>query len=117
MRFEPGDLLLLAFPFADEAVTKKRPALVVLDTGDEDVPVARVITQPHSTPFDVAISDWQGAGLIAPSTIRLHKMATIEKRLVKRKLGRLQEPDRSAVRSAFEIIYCQPPERPVLKQK
>jgi len=116
MRFEPGDLLLLAFPFAGETVTKQRPALVVLDAGDEDVLVARVTTQPYSTPFDVPISGWQGAGLIAPSTVRLHKMATVEKRLVKRKLGRLQEPDQTAVWHAFQDIYCQPSQRPVLKQ-
>ena len=116
MHFEPGDILLLAFPFANQTAAKQRPALVVLDTGDEDVLVARVTTQPHSAPLDVAISGWQGAGLLAPSTVRLHKMATIEKRLVKRKLGGLQEPDRTAVWSTFQNIYCRPSHRPVPKR-
>ena len=97
MRFDTGDLMLLAFPFTGETVAKQRPALVVLDAGDEDVVVARVTGQPQSTPFDVPISDWRGAGLLAPSTVRLHKLATIEKRLVKRRLGQLQQRDRSAV--------------------
>jgi len=108
MHFEPGDILLLAFPFANQTAAKQRPALVVLDTGDEDVLVARVTTQPHSAPLDVAISGWQGAGLLAPSTVRLHKMATIEKRLVKRRLGQLKEPDRSAVRSALLSMWREP---------
>ena len=106
MRSEWGDLLLLAFPFASGPITKQRPALVLLDTGDEDVLVARVTAQPYSTPFDVAISNWEAAGLIAPSTVRLPKIATVEKRLVKRKLGSLQERDRSAAWAAFRRIYC-----------
>jgi mRNA interferase MazF len=106
MRFEWGDLVLLAFPFASETITKQRLALVLLDTGDEDVLVARVTTQPYSTPFDVAICNWEVAGLIAPSTVRLHKIATVEKRLVKRRLGSLQEGDRSATWAAFRRIYC-----------
>ncbi len=70
MRFESGDLVLLAFPFASETITR------------------------------------EAAGLIAPSTVRLHKIATVEKRLVKRKLGSLQERDRLAVRAAFRQVYC-----------
>jgi len=70
MRFEWGDLVLLAFPFASETITR------------------------------------EVAGLIAPSTVRLHKIATVEKRLVKRKLGSLQERDRSAAWAAFRRIYC-----------
>jgi predicted RNase H-like nuclease len=107
MHFEPGDLVLLNFPFTSEAGAKQRPALVLLDANDEDLLVARVTTQPYSTSFDVPISDWGGAGLIAPSTVRLHKLATVEKRLVKRRLGALQKPDLSSLRSAFERVFCQ----------
>jgi mRNA interferase MazF len=45
MRFEPGDLVLLAFPFTSETGAKQRPALVLLDSGDEDLLVARVTAQ------------------------------------------------------------------------
>jgi len=40
--FAAGDIVLLKFPFTDAAGSKRRPALVLLDTGDEDVMVARV---------------------------------------------------------------------------
>lgn len=113
MRFEPGDLVLLNFPFTSETGAKQRPALVLLDTNDEDLVVARVTTQPHSTSLDVPISDWGGAGLIAPSTVRLHKLATVERRLVKRRLGTLQPPDLSNVRAAFERIFRQPERAPL----
>jgi len=40
--YRPGEVVLLSFPFADAAGAKRRPALVILDTGDEDIVVARV---------------------------------------------------------------------------
>ncbi len=44
MQFEPGDLVLLAFPFTSETAAKQRPALVLLDSGDDELLVARVTT-------------------------------------------------------------------------
>ncbi len=35
--FRPGEVVLLSFPFTDMAGAKKRPALVVADTGDDDI--------------------------------------------------------------------------------
>jgi mRNA interferase MazF len=98
MRFEPGELVLLAFPFSSETGAKQRPALVLLDAGDDDLVVARVTTQQYNSPLDHPIRDLQAAGLLAPSVIRLHKLATLEKALVRRRLGRLSGDDWSTVR-------------------
>jgi len=97
--------VLVAFPYARGTQTKNRPALVILDTGNADVVVARVTTQLHQTPHDVTITDWQGAGLLAPSVARLHKLATIEKALIRRQLGRLQPADRQQVSSVMRQTY------------
>ncbi len=104
--YQPGDLVLVAFPYSGSAQSKRRPALVVLDAGDADVVVARVTTQPHRTPNDVAIGDWQGAGLLAPSVVRTHKLATIEKALIRRQLGSLQSPDRQRVSAQIRQAYA-----------
>jgi hypothetical protein len=64
--YQPGDIVLVAFPFTGGASSKDRPALVLLDGGDADILAARVTTQPYQTPFDVRLSDWQQAGLLAP---------------------------------------------------
>ena len=32
--FQPGDVVLVAFPFTSGGQTNERPALVLLDTGD-----------------------------------------------------------------------------------
>ncbi len=95
--YEPGDVVLVEFPFTSGAGSKLRPALVILDTGDVDLVVARITTQSSNSPFDVAVTDWRGAGLLAPSIARLHKLATLEKSDIHRTLGRLQATDRQSV--------------------
>ena len=82
MRFERGDVVLLAFPFSSETGIKQRPALVLLDPSDQDLLVARVTTQRYQSTFDVEMSEWKQAGLLAPSWVRLHKLAAVEQRLV-----------------------------------
>ena len=96
-RFQAGDLVLVDFPFTSSGQSKPRPALVVLDTGDADVLLARVTTQPQVTPFDVMITGWKQAGLLAPSTARLHKLATLDKVRVRRVLGTVDPNDRQQI--------------------
>jgi mRNA interferase MazF len=107
MSYQPGDLVLIAFPYTGAAQAKHRPALVILDTGDGDVVVARVTTQMYRTANDVTILNWQGAGLRAPSVVRLHKLATLEKGLIRRRLGHLRPGDRQQVAALMPQIYSQ----------
>jgi mRNA interferase MazF len=104
--YRPGDLLLIAFPYTAGGQTKNRPAMVIIDTGDADVLVARVTTQGGQTDLDIPINDWKAAGLLAPSTLRLHKLATLEKSLVQCRLGCVQSADRAAVSAALSRIYA-----------
>ena len=103
--YQAGEVVLIAFPYAGGTQTKVRPALVVLDTGDADIVVARITTRPGGTPYDVTLADWQGAGLNAPSTVRLHKLATLEKALVQRLLGRLGAADRQQVAAVVQQTF------------
>lgn len=102
--FTPGEIVLLAFPLADGSATKRRPALVLLDTGDADVVVARVTSQATRDRHDVTLSDWQKAGLISPSVVRTAKVATLEKRLVERTLGKLSSADWSATLKTIRTL-------------
>jgi mRNA interferase MazF len=102
--YKKGDLLLVDFPFADTGQAKRRPAMVVADTGDEDLPVARVTTQAARDNFDIEITEWKLAGLLAPSVVRLHKLATINKSRLGRKLGSLAASDRANVSIAVQLL-------------
>ena len=90
--YRSGDLLLIEFPFSGSSQVKTRPAMVVLDTGDDDVVVARVTTRHYQTSYDVSVGDWQAAGLLATSTVRLRKIATLEKKLILANWGNFNPP-------------------------
>src|ERR1051326_6511381 len=104
MQFNPGEAVFLMFPYTAATGGKQRPALVLLDTGDDDILVARLTSQRATSRFDAIILNWRAAGLLAPSTVRLHKLATVEKGLVRKKLGRLHESDWNLARSVLKQI-------------
>ena len=104
-RYRPGEVVLLLFPFTGRQGAKRRPALVLLDTGDSDIVVARVTGQARQSPYDIEITDWRGAGLRLPSIVRLHKLATLEKALVDRNLGILAATDWAEVHSTIQQMW------------
>jgi mRNA interferase MazF len=67
--------------------------------------VSRITSQIVITAFDVEIVEWQQAGLIRPSIVRLHKVNTIEKVLVNRQLGILQPNDWQQIRQRIQEIW------------
>jgi len=103
--YRPGEVVLLSFPFAGATRVKRRPALVLLDTGDEDIVVARATSQVARGPFDVELVEWRQAGLLLPSVVRVHKVATVEKRLVERRLGALTAGDWERVRAVIQQLW------------
>ncbi|UNU25874.1 type II toxin-antitoxin system PemK/MazF family toxin [Microcoleus vaginatus] len=106
--YQSGELVLVGFIFAGAAETKRRPGLVLLDTGDEDMIVAKITSQITRTNFDVEIQEWQQAGLKRPSVVRLHKVNTLQKSLVERRLGILTPDDLAQVRNRVKQIWSFP---------
>jgi mRNA interferase MazF len=51
--------------------------------------VCSITSKIHHTEFDFKIEDWKACGLKLPSVIRLHKIATLEKDLIDKKLGHI----------------------------
>lgn len=107
--YEFGDLVLVPFPFTDQRTTKRRPAVVVSSERyhDErpDLIILAVTSQVRAAPAvgETAIGKWEEAGLLKPSVLK-PLLATIEKGLVLRKLGRLGEEDRRALRGVLDEI-------------
>ncbi len=107
--FDFGDLVLVPFPFTDQTTSKKRPAIVISSVAyNRERPdlIFVAVTSQIRSPGDfgqIIIADWKGAGLPLPSAIK-PLVATIEKGLVVRKLGRLAEPDRRALQEALRLI-------------
>jgi mRNA interferase MazF len=107
--YEFGDIVLIPFPFTDQTTTKKRPAVIVSSRAyheqrpDLIVMAVTSQTKPTAVIGDVIIVRWEQAGLLKPSVIK-PVLATIEPRLVMKKLGRLQEMDCTALKRAIGTI-------------
>ena len=89
------------FPFSNFQNLKRRPGLVLIG-GEIDLLVARITTHPPRDPSDVALKHWTEIGLPRASTIRLTKLAAIDRRLVHHKIGRLRPDDGRAVVQAWQ---------------
>jgi mRNA interferase MazF len=105
--YTQGDVLLAILVFSDGQGTKRRPVLVVQDFGDADLLVVPVTSHPARGDTDVTLSDWKGAGLKLPSTVRVEKLGTIEKSCVARKLGALLPADLARVREILATVFQQ----------
>ncbi len=105
--YSSGDIVLVKFTFSDTLDTKRRPGLVLLDMGDEDVMVAKITSKPYYTDFDWQIKEWEKAGLLRPSTVRLHKINTLAKSLIDRKLGQLESSDWQDIKIKLQQIWLE----------
>jgi mRNA interferase MazF len=109
MPFEFGDVVLVPFPFTSQRASKKRAAIVVSNRGYStarpDLIVMAVTSQlrPDPRSGDVLIRDWQAAGLLKPSVVK-PVFATLEQRLVLRRLGALDDDDQAALRKAISEV-------------
>lgn len=86
--------------------SKVRPALVLLDAGDDDFVAAPITSQLRSSQFDFSLLDWQAAGLNVPSCARVHKLAVLPKPDLVRRLGLCSASDREALHIALCKTFC-----------
>jgi mRNA interferase MazF len=102
--FKAGEVVLISFPFTDGVGIKKRPALVVFDSKDGDFILARITSKSNNSIFDFPIIDWKSAGLLIDSTVRLHKLATLEISLIDKALGILTAFDFKTFEAKFKQL-------------
>lgn len=99
-----GQIVLLKFPFTGGRGFKKRPALVIRDCDDGDVLVCRITSQIFESETDVYVEDWEEVGLKLPSVIRIHKLATLEKKIVDAILGKVDVSTINQVKTIFSNL-------------
>jgi mRNA interferase MazF len=92
-----GETWACRFPFTSGRRAKARPVLVIRDL-DLDCLVCRITSAPHFGFLDYSPVEWKVAGLDKPSTIRLSRLVTIEKTLLRARIGMLAADDREAAR-------------------
>ncbi len=109
MPFEFGDVVLVPFPFTSQTASKKRPAAVVSSRAYNlprpDLVVMAITSQlrPSASLGEVFVNGWQAAGLLKPSVVK-PVFATVEHRLIIRRLGTLTAEDQAALKQAIAEI-------------
>ena len=106
MTLRPGDVVLIRLQYHQTQGSKIRPAMVLLDTGDDDFVTAPVTSQPRSSEYDLALAEWKEAGLNVPSSVRVHKLTVLPKSDVVRQLGPCSGSDRDALLKVLCHVFC-----------
>jgi len=111
--YSPGQVVVVNVPFTSQAGSKPRPALVVsVEAFHRELPdviVCPVSSQPRRHqrpgPGDHPLKHWGTVGLRHPSTARLSNLLSVEKKLIKRVLGRLHPEDLARVTQGIREAF------------
>lgn len=105
--YDQGDILLVPFPFTDLSNTKQRPVLVLSKKGynqkNDDIVTCGITSNLSEKNFVVMITseDLISGSLPKTSNIRVDKLFTLEKSIVKRRLGRVSQDTLQHVKELF----------------
>ncbi len=107
--FKRGQVVVVNVPFSNHSGVKPRPALVMsAEPFHRDLP--DVIVCPISGqrryyrrpgPGDCPLRGWRAVGLRHPSTVRISKLLTVDKQIIKRILGPLSRQDLALVEAGL----------------
>lgn len=97
MKVSRGDVVLVDFPFTSGAAQKLRPAVVVQNDSYNRrlattilAPITSNIRHagdPAQVQIDPSSTDGTRTGLLRPSAIKCENLATVETRLIRRRIG------------------------------
>lgn len=106
-----GDVVLVQFPFTDQTKKKQRPAVVISSAryNEErpDLVIMAITSRLRTTTAhgERSITDWHVAGLLKPSMTK-PIVATIERSLVRKILGRLSTNDSNALTQTIDEVIA-----------
>jgi mRNA interferase MazF len=90
--FVKGDIIVIEFPFSDLKNVKRRPVLILKVPKGDDVIVAQITGNSYENSVEIIIKreDFKQGSLKRESYVRIDKIASIEKSLIKYKAGSLK---------------------------
>ena len=108
MPYEFGDVVLVRFPFTNQAAFKKRPASIVssraYNVAKPDVIIMAITSQVHfpSSLGEVQVGQWQAANLLKPSAIK--PVFAPRKESDPKNARRSRPSDQAALREAIAAV-------------
>jgi mRNA interferase MazF len=100
-----GDVVLVKFPFTDLSGSKLRPALVLVESGDDVVVafITSVLTERFTG--DIVLVKSKQNGLKKDSILRLVKVATLSKNLIAGRIGDFSKEEMTEVNRGLREIF------------
>ena len=105
--YEPGDVVLVPYPFGERAGGRKRPGLGIspaeFNETTSEIVIAQITSRlsGDSRPGDSTIEGWREANLPRPAMVRC-RLATLQTSLVLRRLGKLSEAEFGKIQ---DVLY------------
>lgn len=109
MIYNPGDVILINYPYTSARASKKRPAVIVSNADYNDIRnefVAMPITSQMDRtdwPGDTVLIDWRKAGLLKPG-ISKGILFTLEEHIIDKLIGHLTQRDLQDIRYSLKEI-------------
>lgn len=94
--FEQGDILIVPFPFSDLTSVRQRPVIIVSKTEDnektDDVITCGITSNLKDSKYSILIDneDLESGRIPKKSRIKVNKIFTLEKKIVKKKVGKVK---------------------------
>lgn len=87
-----GDVIVIDFPFSSLKESKRRPVLILKVPKGNDVIVNQITSSSYEKSVEIRVEnkDFEKGSLRRESFVRLDKIGSIEKSLIKYKIGSLK---------------------------
>jgi mRNA interferase MazF len=105
--FTVGDVVLIPFPYADFSVFKKRPALVVGEAEFDNFILCQITSKADTSKRAVLVSskDFAKGSLNQDSFTRPDKLFTVEKSIIEKRLGRLENSKLIEIKRSIRQLF------------
>ena len=92
-RFVKGEVVVLEFPFSNLIKSKRRPSLIIKIPKGDDMIVCQITGKSYEKSVEIPIrkEDFHKGSLKVESYMRLDKIFSLEKSLIKYKIGILKQ--------------------------
>lgn len=110
-RYKRFDIIVTAFPYADDVLVKKRPTVCIASfrpTRSIQLYWVLMVTSTKLKRWegDIAIKDLKKAGLPIPSIVRTAKIACVDASLIEKKAGVLDASTKQAVQKTLDELFA-----------
>jgi mRNA interferase MazF len=91
-KFVKGDVVVIPFPYSDLTNAKRRPALVLAESSNNDLILCQITSQKVKDSFAVGLSidDFSEGTIFKKSNIRPNKIFTADSKIILYKIGSLK---------------------------